>query len=170
MRILIVEDNPDLVENLFDFFEPRGHVLDAAYDGHAGLKFALAGGHDVIVLDVMLPGLDGTTVCTRLRAAGVGVPVLLLTARDTLADKLAGFEAGADDYLLKPFALAELEACRNAFTRRARGEHVRSWLEVADLAFEPDTRQVWRGGRPVELPATPLKILELLRQCSPVSS
>lgn len=118
----------------------------------------------------MLPGLDGTTVCARRRAAGVGVPVLLLTARDTLADKLAGFEAGADDYLLKPFALAELEARLTTLTRRARGEHVRSWLAVADLAFEPDTRQVWRGGRPVELPATPLKILELLRQCSPVSS
>lgn len=167
MRLLVIEDNPDLVANLCDFFEARGHTVDVAYTAPAGLQRAQAGGHDVIVLDLTLPGMDGLDVCERLRGGGRDVPVLMLTARDTLDDKLAGFASGADDYLVKPFALQELEVRLSALVRRARGETVQRRLQVADLVYEPELARVRRGGRAVELPPIPLKILELLLRQSP---
>ena len=118
MHLLVIEDNPDLVANVADFLEDRGHTLDIAYNGYAGLGFALENDYDALILDLMLPGIDGFEVCARLRAAGRALPVLMLTARDGLEDKLEGFASGADDYLVKPFALQELEARLLAIARR----------------------------------------------------
>ncbi len=123
MHLLLIEDNPDLVENLSDFFESRGHTVDVAYQGTTGLSFAQRQRYDVIVLDLMLPGIDGLEVCARFRAGGGDTPILMLTARDTLDDKLVGFGNGADDYLVKPFALPELEVRLQALARRGRGYH-----------------------------------------------
>ena len=104
IRALIIEDNQDIVANLFTFLEEKGYDLDCAYDGRQGLQLALEGGFDVIVLDVMLPGMDGVTLCRRLREEyGSKVPVLMLTARDTEQDKISGLDGGADDYMVKPF-------------------------------------------------------------------
>lgn len=167
MHILVIEDNPDLVANLYDFLEAKGHAIDAAYDARTGLRFALEHSYDVIVLDLMLPGMDGLEVCSRLRKAGRATPVLMLTARDTLQDKLEGFEAGTDDYLVKPFALQELEARLKALVRRVRGEQAQRTLQVADLVFDPDTLRLRRAGREIVLPPIPLRILELLMRQSP---
>jgi len=167
MHILLIEDNPDLVENLSDFLEQRGHTLDVAYNGLSGLGFAQENRYDVLVLDLMLPGMDGLEVCARLRADGRDLPILMLTARDTLQDKLQGFGSGADDYLVKPFALSELEVRLKALVRRVRGETARSLLMVADLSFEPESLRVSRAGRRIELAPIPLRILELLMRRSP---
>ena len=167
MHILVIEDNPDLVANLCDFLETRGHSVDVAYEAWNGLRLATEQHHDAIILDLMLPGFDGIEVCARLREAGKDVPVLMLTARDTLQDKLKGFSSGADDYLIKPFALQELEARITALVRRARGEQVQRRLCIADLVYEPDIVRLRRAGRGIELPPIQLKILELLMRESP---
>jgi DNA-binding response OmpR family regulator len=167
MHILFVEDNPDLVENLYDFFEARGHVVDAAYDGGSGLEFIRQNSYDVVVLDLMLPDMDGTEVCTQLRAQGCYLPILMLTARDTLDDKLVGFGSGADDYLVKPFALQELEVRLQALDRRGHGEFGQVLLCIADLEFNSATLKIKRGGNDIELPPIPQKILELLMRQSP---
>jgi DNA-binding response OmpR family regulator len=165
--ILVIEDNPDLVANLYDFLEPRGYVVDAAYDARSGLSFARNNDYDVVILDLMLPDMDGLEVCSRLRDSGRDTPVLMLTARDTLDDKLQGFASGADDYLVKPFAMQELDVRLNALVRRARGEQSRELLRVADLVFDPATLHVKRGGKTISLPPIPLKILALLIRQSP---
>jgi DNA-binding response OmpR family regulator len=164
MHLLVIEDNPDLVANLYDFFEGRGHSVDAAYDAFSGLKFATENRYDAIVLDLMLPGMDGLEVSAMLRERGKDTPILMLTARDTLEDKLEGFASGADDYLVKPFALRELEARLLALLRRgtARGK-----IRVADLSLDPDTLRVERAGRRIELSPIPLKILDVLLRASP---
>jgi DNA-binding response OmpR family regulator len=167
MHLLIVEDNPDLLENLSDFFEARGDAVDLAYNGLTGLRFARENHYDVIVLDLMLPGMDGLEVCTRLRRAECDTPILMLTARDTLGDKLKGFECGADDYLVKPFALPELEARIMALLRRGRGQAARVQLIVEDLRFDLDRLRVERAGHRIELGPIPLRILELLMRRSP---
>jgi DNA-binding response OmpR family regulator len=167
MKILVIEDNPDMVANLYDFLEPRGHVVDAAYDGNSGIQFALENDYDVIVLDLMLPDVDGLDVCSRLRDSGVQIPVLMLTARDTLDDKLEGFTRGADDYLVKPFAMLELEARLNALLKRASAGGSRETLRVEDLEFDPVTLKVNRAGKPISLSPIPLKILTLLIRQSP---
>jgi DNA-binding response OmpR family regulator len=167
MHLLLIEDNPDLVENLSDFFESRGHTVDVAYNGPSGLSFAQQQRYDVIVLDLMLPGMDGLKVCARFRAGGGATPVLMLTARDTLSDKLDGFDTGADDYLVKPFALPELEARLRALVRRGRGEAARTELRVHDLSFDTDRLRVERAGRRIELAPIPLRILALLMHRSP---
>jgi DNA-binding response OmpR family regulator len=167
MHLLIVEDNPDLLENLSDFFEARGHAVDLAYNGLTGLRFARENPYDVIVLDLMLPGMDGLEVCARLRRAECDTPILMLTARDTLGDKLKGFECGADDYLIKPFALPELEARIMALLRRGRGQAARVQLTVEDLSFDLERLKVERGGRRIDLSPIPLRILELLMRRSP---
>jgi len=110
MNILLIEDNRDLALNLFDYFEAKGHAMDLAEDGLSGLHLAASNQYDVLILDLMLPGIDGLTLCRRLREAGRHTPVLMLTARDSLDDKIAGLEAGADDYVVKPFALREVDA------------------------------------------------------------
>lgn len=167
MYILFVEDNPDLVENLYDFFEARGHVVDAAYNGNSGLELIQKNSYDVVILDLMLPDMDGTEVCKKLRARGCSLPILMLTARDTLDDKLLGFGSGADDYLVKPFALQELEVRLQALERRGQGKFGKTLLSIADLEFNPATLKVRRAGQDIELPPIPLKILELLMRQSP---
>lgn len=167
MHLLLIEDNPDLVENLSDFFEARGHTVDIAYNGLSGLRFAQENRYDVIVLDLMLPGMDGLEVCARLRKEGRDIPILMLTARDTLNDKLEGFGSGADDYLVKPFALPELEVRLRALVRRGHGGSAQQLLRVADLTFDPDRLRVERAGRRIELAPIPLRILTLLIRRSP---
>jgi DNA-binding response OmpR family regulator len=167
MYALVIEDNPDLVANLYDFLEPKGYVLDAAYDARTGYQYAQDKEYDVIVLDLTLPGMDGLELCRRLRDSGNTTPVLILTARDTLSAKLEGFAAGSDDYLVKPFALQELDARIRALVRRARCEQSREQLRVADLVFDPDTLRVERAGKVISLPPIPLKMLALLIRQSP---
>jgi DNA-binding response OmpR family regulator len=167
MHLLLIEDNPDLVENLSDFFESRGHTVDVAYTGNSGLSFAQRQRYDVIVLDLMLPGMDGLEVCARFRAGGGDTPILMLTARDTLNDKLEGFGSGADDYLVKPFALPELEVRLQALLRRGGGAATHKTLQVHDLSYEPDRLRVERAGRRIELAPIPLRLLELLMRRSP---
>lgn len=167
MYLLLIEDNPDLVENLSEFFQDRNYTVDIAYNGLNGLSFALENDYDVIILDLMLPGMDGLEVCARLRKEGRSTPVLMLTARDTLDNKLEGFNSGADDYLVKPFDLPELDARVQALARRCRGGITQTVLKVADLEFDPGTLRITRGGRRIELPPIPVKILALLMQRSP---
>lgn len=167
MRLLVVEDNRDLIANLYDYFEPRGNEVDAADNARSGLELALSNEYDAVVLDLMLPGMDGIEVARRLREAGRGVPILMLTARDRLEDKLEGFASGADDYLVKPFAFRELNARLNALVRRRRGEHVQRRYQVADLVYDPVNRRVERAGRVIDLPPTPLRILDVLVRRSP---
>ena len=168
MRVLVVEDNRNLVANLFEYFETRGYTLDAAPDGPTGLHLALTQEYDVIVLDWMLPRMDGREVLGRLRDAGHQVPVLMLTARDELDDKVAGFRSGADDYLTKPFDLPELEVRLEALVARASGR-VRRTLQVADLTLDLATLEVTRGGRLLHLYPAGRKLLELLMQASPAA-
>ena len=169
MRILIIEDNPDIVANLFGYFEPKGYVLDSAMNGYAGLGLAAQNQYDVVVLDVMLPGMTGIELCTKLRAELHNpVPVLMLTARDTLQDKEAGFNSGADDYLVKPFSMAELDMRLRALVRRARGELCPSaLLRVGELTFNTDTYEVIRAGAPLALTKTGYVILKCLMREAP---
>jgi DNA-binding response OmpR family regulator len=168
LDILVVEDNADLAANIVDFLEERGHRVDAAANGVTGLHLASSGDFDVIILDLMLPGMDGLTLCRRLRSEGRRpTPVLILTARGALDDKVAGFDCGADDYVVKPFELRELELRLQALARRGRGSAGLRRLQVADLEFDLDTLQVRRGAQAVELPSIPLRILELLMKRSP---
>jgi len=167
MHILLVEDNRDLAQNIFDYFEAKGYTLDLAEDGISGLHLAASNPYDVIVLDLTLPGLDGLTLCRRLREAGKQTPVLMLTARDSLDDKIAGLEAGADDYVVKPFALREVNARLRALMRRAQTQPGTGLLRVGDLSFDPVTFKVMRGERTLDLPPIPLKILESLMRHSP---
>jgi DNA-binding response OmpR family regulator len=170
MRLLIVEDNRSLVANLFDYFEARGHALDAAPDGLTGLHLATSQDYDAIVLDWMLPRLQGPDFLAQLREAhGVSVPVIMLTARDGLPDKLAGFRAGADDYLTKPFALPELEVRLEALLARARGQRWRQVLRVADLTFDQATLEVARDGQVLQLYPACRKLLETLMRASPAA-
>ena len=168
ISVLVVEDCQDLATNIADYLESRGYLVDTAMDGVTGLHLAVTQTHDVIVLDLMLPGIDGLTLCRRLRRdAKLTVPVLMLTARATLDDEAAGFGEGADDYLVKPFALRELDLRLRALTRRARAGESRTLLKVADLSFDLDTFSVSRAGQMLSLPALPLKILELLMSRAP---
>lgn len=168
MRVLIIEDHKDIAEGLCDFLRALSHEVEYATDGASGCKLALAQRYDAIVLDRMLPKLDGDAVCQRLREAGRRTPVLMLTALDSVADKVAGLEAGADDYLAKPFALAELKARLEALHRRASGgaEGARR-LQVGELSFDLDTLQAVRAGKALTLNPTTRKLLELLMRESP---
>lgn len=166
MHILLVEDNRDLAANVGEFLESRGHVVDYAADGLTGLHLAATNRYDALVLDLGLPGIDGLTLCKRLREdARSAIPVLMLTAKDTERDKLAGFGVGSDDYLVKPFSLEELHARLKALARRAgSGAEL---LQVADLSFDVRTLIVRRGARRVDLTPTGLKLLERLMRVSP---
>jgi DNA-binding response OmpR family regulator len=170
MRILIIEDNRRLVANLFDYFEPRGHTLDAAPDGPSGLHVAATGDHDVVILDWMLPRMDGSEVLRRLRQESrSNVPVIMLTARNELPDKIEGFRAGADDYLTKPFDLAELEVRIEALVGRAQGRGVARQLEVADLTLDLRTLEATRAGEPIHLYPACRTLLRILMQASPAA-
>lgn len=167
IRVLVVEDNRDICENIGDYFGGRGHITDFAHDGISAMHLALTEPVDVIVLDLMLPGMDGLTFCQKLRReAKCNTPVLMLTARDTLPDKLAGFDAGADDYLVKPFALEELHARVTSLHRRSRTK-TGQLLSVADLTMDKQTLEVRRAGRRLFLKPACLKILERLMEASP---
>ena len=146
IHVLVVEDNFDLAGTVIDYLEAAGVVCDHARDGQAGLNLARANRYDVILLDIMLPRINGRQVCRQLREAGLQTPVLMLTALDTLQDKLDGFDAGADDYLLKPFELPELLVRLQALSRRRSGQAQR--LQVDDLVMDLDSRQASRGGPP----------------------
>jgi len=167
LRILIVEDNIDIAENIADYFDLQGHVTDFAMDGIGGLHLALTQDYDAIVLDIMLPGMDGLSFCRKLRNEGEkATPVLMLTARDTLDDKLEGFDAGADDYLVKPFDLEELSARIQALVRRS--DHPKNkLLRIGDLEMDLGKMQVQRAGRLIELNRVCLRILTMLMQASP---
>lgn len=168
LKILVVEDNPDLAANLVDYLTAKGHLVDAAGDGIAGLHLASSQSFDVILLDLILPGMDGIALCRRLREeVGKATPILMLTAKDTLDDKIAGLEAGADDYLVKPFALREVAARIVALARRAQASVAQGELRVADLCFDTATLRVTRGGRDIALPPIPLRMLETLLRASP---
>ncbi|HRQ56097.1 MAG TPA: response regulator transcription factor [Azoarcus taiwanensis] len=167
MRILVVEDSRDILANIADYLALKGYEVDCAADGLSGLHLAATGNFDLIVLDVMLPGIDGYTFCKRLRESErSNTPVVMLTARDALDDRLTGFASGADDYLTKPFALSELVARIEAILRRSRGGGRRR-LEVDDLQLDLDTLEVSRAGRSIRLTPAALKLLTLLMQRSP---
>jgi DNA-binding response OmpR family regulator len=167
MHVLLIEDNHDLAANICEYLQGRGHVMDAAADGVTGLHLAVVNAYDAIVLDVMLPGVDGLALCRRLRQdARKNTPVLMLTARDTLGDKLQGFEAGADDYLVKPFSLEELEARLQALVRRTR-HSTTNRLQVADLVLDLDTLEAHRAGHLLSLTPIGIKLLTLLMRESP---
>ena len=167
MHILIIEDNAELAGNIGDYVEAVGHSADFAHDGRRGLELARTGHFDVIVLDLALPRLDGLDVCEHLRAGGWATPVLMLTARDTVTDKLDGFEAGADDYLVKPFSLEELVARLTALHRRAVGGDSAPVLRVGDLEFDARTQRGRRGDRELRMKPAQRRLLEYLLRHSP---
>lgn len=165
MLTLVVEDNRKLASNIVEYLEGEGFECDYAERGDHALALALEQPFDVIVLDIMLPGIDGLTVCERLRSQGIATPILMLTARDTLDDKLQGFRVGTDDYLVKPFALPELVARLRALVNR-KSEPSRL-LQVGDLTADLRTRMVERDGRPIQLNPTCWELLITLMRASP---
>lgn len=167
MKILLIEDSRDLALNMLDFFEAKGSTVDVASDGVSGLHLAASNEYDVIILDLMLPGIDGLSICRRLREVGKQKPILILTARDSLDDKIAGLDAGADDYVIKPASFREVDARLRALIRRAQIREGSTRLQVGDLSFDPSTLKVMRAGRLVELPPIPLRLLEMLMRHSP---
>jgi two-component system response regulator MprA len=166
--VLVVDDDPNLLRMLRRGLSMAGYTVQAADDGQSALRLASEAAPDVVVLDVMLPEpLDGLEVARRLRASGSEVPIIMLTARDQLADKVAGFQSGADDYLAKPFAFEELVARVNALLRRGRVltpalSEARERLRYADLALDPATREAFRGGQKLDLTMREFDLLAYL--------
>ena len=160
MRVLVVEDEPKLAQLLKRGLGEEGHVADVAGSGEDALWMAGSSAYDAIVLDVMLPGLDGFAVCRELRSREVWTPVLLLTARDAVGDRVLGLDTGADDYLVKPFSFAELLARLRALVRRAPGERP-AVLTVGDLRLDPAARRAWRGDDELDLSPKEFALLEL---------
>jgi two-component system OmpR family response regulator len=160
MRILVVEDEPKLARLLARGLGEEGHPADVAATGEQALWMAEAAPYDAIVLDVMLPGLDGFEVCRALRERKVWTPVLMLTARDGLQDRIEGLDTGADDYLLKPFAFGELLARLRALVRRAPAERP-TQLEAGDLRLDPAAHRVWRAETEIELSTKEFALLEV---------
>jgi len=166
--ILLIEDNRNISEMVGEYLERKGFGVDYAADGADGLRLAVENSYDVIVLDLMLPRLDGLEVCRRLRQdAKKSTPVLMLTARDTLDDKVRGLEAGGDDYLVKPFAIQELEARVRALIRRDRRQVSNEVLKVGDLVLDTATLRLTRGGKDLQLSPIGLKLLTILMRESP---
>ena len=159
MRVLIVEDDVKMAGLVRRGLDREGMAVDVALKGEDALWMATATDYDAIVLDVMLPGIDGFELCRRLRAEGVWSPVLMLTARDSIRDRVAGLDGGADDYLTKPFSYAELLARLRALVRRGRAERPTE-LRVGDLRLDPATRRVWRGDSEIELSPKEFALLE----------
>jgi two-component system, OmpR family, response regulator len=159
MRILVVEDELKMASLLRRGLAEEGHAVDVARTGTEALVSARAIEYDAVVLDLMLPELDGVEVCRRLRESGVWAPVLMLTARDSVEDRVAGLDAGADDYLPKPFAFAELLARLRALVRRGGTERP-AVLEVGDLRLDPATRRAWRDGYEIRLSGKEFALLE----------
>jgi len=167
-RILIIEDHRDIAEMMYDYFERRNYDLDYASDGRMGFNLASQNDYDVILLDLMLPEMDGIEVCRRLREESkIYTPIMMLTARDTLEDKVHGLEIGADDYLVKPFEILELEARIKALMRRKGQVAQQETLEVGDLVLDTGTLEVKRGEEQIYLSPIGLKILTILMKESP---
>lgn len=167
-NILIIEDNPDIVANIYAFFEPKGYQLDNAHSGHSGLALASSNPYDVILLDIMLPGIDGIRLCKIFREQQhIKTPILMLTARDTILDKVAGFESGADDYLVKPFSLVELEIRVKALIRRYQNIHFTQNITVGELSLNAEQHSVKRAGQALKLTPIGFKILQTLMIASP---
>ena len=162
MRVLLVEDDPRVARLVERGLAEAGYDVDLARDGAEALARAGVGGHDLVVLDVMLPGLDGLEVCRDMRRQGVRTPILMLTARDTVADRVVGLDAGADDYLVKPFALEELLARVRALGRRAGDGADGQRLEVGDLTLDVARHEARRGDQPIALTAKEFALLEYL--------
>jgi two-component system, OmpR family, response regulator MprA len=161
-RVLVVDDDPPLRRMLARTLTAEGYEVTVAADGGAALAEAERATPDVIVLDVAMPALDGLAVCRRLRSKGLPTPILMLTARDAVPDRVAGLEAGADDYLIKPFAVQELVARLRALTRRGTDAHATPLRSYGDLTLDTSARRATRGGRPIELTAREVDLLELL--------
>ena len=167
-QILLIEDHRDISSMLVSYFEGRGMAVDYAADGVTGLHLAVSNRYDAIVLDLMLPGLDGLEICHKLRhEARDNTPIVMLTARDALDDRVGGLNHGADDYVVKPFAITELEARLRAQIRRGRGEVAPTRLEVGELVVDPATMRASRAGRDLNLTPTGFKILTTLMRASP---
>lgn len=165
LDVLLVEDDRDLAASVADYLALEQVDCDHAYNGQAGLTLATENHYDVILLDLMLPRMDGLEVCQRLRGLGIDTPILMLTARDTLDDKVAGFNVGTDDYLVKPFAMQELIVRIQALAKRRSGQARK--LQVADLIMDLDARSVSRDGLMLKLSPSGFTLLETLMRKSP---
>ena len=161
MQILLVEDEKRLSNALKQILEDKKMIVDAVYDGEDGLIYGLSGIYDVIILDVMLPKMDGLTVAKRLREEHVGTPIIMLTARDSIRDKISGLDSGADDYMTKPFAPSELLARIRAVTRRHQ-EVLADVLECGDFSFNTSTNEISKGDKTIKLNFKEAEILKLM--------
>ncbi len=161
MRILLVEDDADLAQFIRKGLKEELYVVDVAADGEEGLLLALNNAYDLLILDIMLPKLDGLTLCRRVRDKGISTPVLLLTARNTVETKVSGFDTGADQFLAKPFAFAELLAGIRALLRRGSSQPL-AHLQAADLRLDPASHRVWRAGQEISLTNKEYALLEFL--------
>jgi two-component system OmpR family response regulator len=162
MKILLIEDDADTAAYIVDGLKELGHLFDHAVDGERGMQFAINEGYDVVVIDRMLPSLDGLSIVKAMRAAGVPTPVLFLSTLGGLDDRVIGLESGGDDYLVKPFALSELAARINALARRPAMAAKDVVLRVADLEMDLLKRTVARQGRPIDLQPREFRLLEYL--------
>lgn len=167
MKVLLVEDTQAVAEVIFDYFEGSDIELDYATNGPLGLSLAQQGNFDCIILDIMLPGLDGLSICQRLRESGNNTPIIMLTARDTNADMLIGLKQGADDYIVKPFDLELLEARMEAVVRRSGKVGFKNSLTCGPLKIDLLTKQVWRDGHEIQLNLSTFKILSYIMEQHP---
>lgn len=167
LKILLVEDSQSVAEVIFDYFEATNFDLDYAATGTLGLSLAKSHKFDCIILDIMLPGIDGTSLCKQLRAEGNNTPIIMLTARDTDNDMLLGLRQGADDYIVKPFNLELLEARIHSVIRRTSGNGFITQLNYGPIALDINTHQVWRDNHEIKLTPTCFKILEFLVNRAP---
>lgn len=162
VRILLVEDEPKISTYVKRGLEEAGYAVDAVFNGRDALDWAIATAYDLVILDILLPEIDGLTVCRELRSGKNSTPILMLTARDTVDDRVIGLDAGADDYLVKPFAIKELLARVRALARRANEAPKSPLLTLANLTLDPAARRVMRAGKLIDLPAKEFSILEYL--------
>jgi DNA-binding response OmpR family regulator len=162
MRILLVEDERKISAYVKRGLEEQGYAVDTAYTGQEALDWAASIEFDLIILDILLPELDGLSVCRELRKKGSRVPILMLTARDSIDDRVAGLDAGADDYLVKPFAVKELLARLRALSRRSKESPKDTLLQIADLTLDTLTQRVKRGGKLISLASKEFAVLECL--------
>ncbi len=167
MKLLLVEDHKDIAGVIFDYFELKGHVMDYAHNGLLGYELAMKNHYDAIILDIMLPKMDGLSVCQSLREQGIDTPILMLTARDTKEDVLSGFAHHADDYLVKPFDLDILEIRMQAIVRRGKGNMANRHLQYGELVLDMNTRVLERAGSRYSLNPSQFSILKCLMQQAP---
>ena len=166
--VLLIEDHADIAEMVGAYLENREYIIDYAADGITGLHLAVSNRYDAIILDLMLPGMDGLEVCQKIRdEARSDVPIIMLTARDTLDDKISGLDKGADDYLIKPFAILELEARLRSLIRRHSGDIKKEIISVGELSIDTSTLKVQRGDKELAITPIGLKILSVLMRASP---